>query len=131
MYVSGTIDAGELQVAMRALGFEASEREIDEMIKGIDKDGSGSIDFEEFLQMMTEKMGEKDTDREISKAFQLLMDPGTGTITFDKLKAAANAAGESISDAELWQMITEADKNGDGEVSEGEFVAIMKRANLF
>ncbi|MCO5560661.1 hypothetical protein L7F22_014278 [Adiantum nelumboides] len=109
---SGTIDAAELQVAMRALGFEAGYEEIERMIADIDKDGSGSIDFEEFLQMMTEKMGEKDSIREISKAFRVFMDPNTGTITFDKLKAVANAVGEEITDAELWEMITEADQDG-------------------
>ena len=31
------------------------------MIADIDKDGSGTIDFEEFLQMMTAKMGERDS----------------------------------------------------------------------
>ena len=29
------------------------------MIDEIDKDGSGTIEFDEFLQMMTQKMGEK------------------------------------------------------------------------
>ncbi len=81
---SGTIDAKELkvfirfncrgliraQVAMRALGFEPKKEEIKKMIQDIDKDGSGTyrhsyhfvdaltgtIDFNEFLQMMTQKM---------------------------------------------------------------------------
>ena len=44
------------QVAMRALGFEPKKEEIKKMIADIDKDGSGSIDFNEFLQMMTAKM---------------------------------------------------------------------------
>lgn len=41
---------------MRALGFEPKKEEIKKMIADIDKDGSGSIDFNEFLQMMTAKM---------------------------------------------------------------------------
>ena len=36
-----------------ALGFEPKKEEIKKMIADIDKDGSGTIDFEEFLQMMT------------------------------------------------------------------------------
>lgn len=35
------------------------------MIADIDKDGSGTIDFEEFLQMMTAKMGERDSKVQI------------------------------------------------------------------
>ena len=37
------------------------------MIADIDKDGSGTIDFEEFLTMMTTKMGERDSKEEILK----------------------------------------------------------------
>ena len=53
---SGTIDAKELKVAMRALGFEPTKEEIKKMIADIDRDGSGTIDFSEFLDMMTAKM---------------------------------------------------------------------------
>lgn len=41
---------------MRALGFEPKKEEIKKMIADIDKDGSGTIDFSEFLEMMTSKM---------------------------------------------------------------------------
>ena len=53
---AGTIDAKELKVAMRALGFEPKKEEIKKMISDIDKDGSGTIDFNEFLELMTAKM---------------------------------------------------------------------------
>jgi Ca2+-binding EF-hand superfamily protein len=41
---------------MRALGFEPKKEEIKKMISDIDSDGSGTIDFNEFLEMMTAKM---------------------------------------------------------------------------
>ena len=51
----------------RALGFEPKKEEVKKMIADIDKDGSGTIDFEEFLTMMTTKMGERDSKEEILK----------------------------------------------------------------
>lgn len=54
--VIGTIDPKELKAAMQSLGFEAKNQTIYQMIADIDKDGNGSIDFEEFLDMMTAKM---------------------------------------------------------------------------
>jgi centrin-1 len=51
----------------RALGFEPKKEEVKKMIADIDKDGSGTIDFEEFLTMMTVKMGERDSKEEILK----------------------------------------------------------------
>lgn len=44
------------QVAMRALGFEPKKEEIKKMIADIDKEGSGTIDFGDFLSIMTLKM---------------------------------------------------------------------------
>jgi len=59
------------------------------MIADIDKDGSGTIDFEEFLTMMTAKMGERDSTEEIAKAFRLFDDDETGKISFKNLKRVA------------------------------------------
>lgn len=44
------------QVAMRALGFEPKKEEIRKMTADIDKEGSGTIDFSDFLSMMSLKM---------------------------------------------------------------------------
>lgn len=56
---------------MRALGFEPKKDEIRKMISDIDKDGDGTIDFDEFMMMMSAKMAEKDSREEIMKAFNL------------------------------------------------------------
>ena len=128
---SGTIDAKELKVAMRALGFEPNKDEIKKMIADIDKDGNGTIDFEEFLAMMTAKMGERDSREEIMKAFRLFDDDETGKISFKNLKRVAKELGENMTDEELQEMIDEADRDGDGEVNEEEFFRIMKKTSLF
>ena len=128
---SGTIDAKELKVAMRALGFEPKKEEIKKMISDIDKDGSGTIDFQEFLEMMTAKMGEKDSKEEILKAFRLFDDDETGKISFRNLKRVAKELGENMTDDEIQEMIEEADRDGDGEICEDEFMRIMRKTNLF
>ena len=53
---SGVIDAKELKVAMRALGFEPKKEEIRRVLQEIDKSGEGFIRFEEFVDIMTHKM---------------------------------------------------------------------------
>merc|ERR1711959_487206 len=62
---SGSIDYRELKAAMRALGFEVKKEELKKMITDIDADGSGQIEFPEFLEMMTGKMGENITKEEL------------------------------------------------------------------
>lgn len=67
----------------------------------LSQDGSGTIDFEEFLQMMTSKMGERDSREEIIKAFKLFDDDNTGFITLKNLKRVAKELGENLTDEEL------------------------------
>ncbi|XP_004447444.1 centrin-1 [Dasypus novemcinctus] len=128
---SGTIDVKELKVAMRALGFEPRKEEMKKMISEVDKEGTGKISFNDFLAVMTQKMAEKDTKEEILKAFRLFDDDETGKISFKNLKRVANELGENLTDEELQEMIDEADRDGDGEVSEEEFLRIMKKTNLY
>merc|ERR1712026_127384 len=122
---------GELKVAMRALGFEPKKEEIQKMISDVDDDGSGTIGYEEFLKMMGHKILNRDPKDEILKAFRLFDDDETGKISFKNLKRVANELGERMTDEELQEMIDEADRDGDGEVNEEEFLRIMKKTNLF
>mmetsp|Transcript_34668 Transcript_34668/g.75674 ORF Transcript_34668/g.75674 Transcript_34668/m.75674 type:complete len:171 (+) Transcript_34668:39-551(+) len=124
---SGTIDPKELKAAMQSLGFEAKNQTIYQMIADIDKDGDGSIDFEEFLDMMTAKMSDKDTREDIQKVFNLFDDDQTGKISLRNLKRVAKELGETMSDAELLEMIERADTDSDGEISPDEFYAIMTK----
>eukprot|EP00030_Apusomonadida_sp_AF-17_P003067 a344326_281.p1 GENE.a344326_281~~a344326_281.p1 ORF type:complete len:183 (+),score=90.89 a344326_281:30-551(+) len=128
---SGTIDARELKVAMRALGFEPKKEEIRKMIADIDKDGSGQIEFAEFAELMTTRMSERDSREEILKAFRLFDSDSTGRVTFRDLKRVAKELGENLTDEELQEMIDEADRDGDGEVDEADFLRIMQRTSLF
>lgn len=98
---SGTIDAKELKVAMRALGFEPKKEEIRKMIQDVDKEGTGVIDFPEFLDMMTVKMAERDPREEMLKAFRLFDDDETGKISFRNLKRVAKELGENMTDEEI------------------------------
>ena len=147
---------------MRALGFEPKKEEIQKMIADVDDDGSGSIEFDEFLKMMTQKILNRDPKDEILKAFRLFDDDETGKsdehfiqaicrvifmnnsspyqhsprpipgkISFKNLKRVAKELGERMTDEELQEMIDEADRDGDGEVNEEEFLRIMKKTNLF
>jgi len=128
---SGNIDSKELKVAMRALGFEPKREEIKKLISEVDKDGSGVIDFPEFLDMMTAKMQERDPREEMMKAFRLFDDDESGKISFKNLKRVAKELGENMTDDEIAEMIEEADRDGDGEIGEEEFMRIMRKTNLF
>lgn len=64
---SGVIDIKELKVALRALGFEPKKDEIKRLISDLnteqkDKENNNTIDYTEFLQIMTAKMNEKESE---------------------------------------------------------------------
>ncbi|CAK9001288.1 Caltractin ICL1e (Centrin-5) [Durusdinium trenchii] len=78
---SGTIDPGELKAAMRSLGFETKNPTIFQMIADLDHDGDG-IGFDEFLDAITAKLGDKESRDGIHKIFNLFDDDKTGTAQF-------------------------------------------------
>ena len=67
---------------------------------------------------------------EIIKAFRLFDDDETGKISFRNLKRVAKELGENMTDEELQEMIDEADRDCDGEVSEEEFICILKKTSF-
>merc|ERR1712196_197110 len=127
---SGAVDATELHTAMKALGFEPKKEEISKMVKEMDKDGDATVDFEEVCVMMAEKMNQKDGKEEMMKGFKLFDDDNTGKISFKNFQRVAKELGENLSDAELKEILAEADEDGDGEINEAEFLAVMEKTGL-
>ncbi|XP_032684661.1 caltractin isoform X2 [Odontomachus brunneus] len=128
---TGKIATKELKVAIRALGIEPTKEELKKLMTDADPDGVGKLSFEEFLDIMTIKMSEKDSKEEVLRAFRLFDDDDTGKISFKNLKRVANELGETLTDEEIQEMIDEADKDGDGEISQEEFLRIMRKACLY
>lgn len=62
---SGDIDISELKAAFALLDPEMVEEEVEELMAELDADGNGTIEFEEFLQMMTKKEEKKAVDTSI------------------------------------------------------------------
>merc|ERR1712091_806479 len=100
---SGAIDVRELKAAMRALGFEVKNEELKKMVSDVDNDGNGTIEFVEFLGMMTGKMGEKDSREDIDE--EELQDminqadrDGDGEINIDEFYRIMKKKGNFLED---------------------------------
>jgi centrin-1 len=124
----GNIDVRELKAAFRALGFQVKKAEIRQMFIDMDKDlSSATITFDEFVEMVTPRMQNRDSREEIMKVFALFDDDNTGAISFKNLKRVATELGENLTDEELQEMIDEADRDGDGVINEEEFYRVMRK----
>ena len=122
---AGKIDPKELKAAMQSLGFEAKNATVYSMIR--DMSGEDQIDFDTFLEMLTAKVGDTDSREDINKVFALFDVDGKGRINLRDLKRVAKELGETMSDAELLEMVERADRDGDSEITQDDFFLIMTR----
>eukprot|EP01012_Entosiphon_sulcatum_P010987 TRINITY_DN16583_c0_g1_i1.p1 TRINITY_DN16583_c0_g1~~TRINITY_DN16583_c0_g1_i1.p1 ORF type:complete len:182 (-),score=59.35 TRINITY_DN16583_c0_g1_i1:26-571(-) len=132
----GTIEAKDLKVALRALGYEPQKDKLKKIISEIDKDSmSGTLLFDEFKKIMAEKLFDYENDEELAIAFPLfacVSGSQSDHITADDLRKIANELGEPLTEEELQEMMREADVlDYDGKVSREEFFRIMKRENAY
>ena len=116
---------------MRALGFDVKKPDVIKMVHEVDPSNVGSIDFEQFLEIMSVRYAERDPEDEIKKAFTLFDDDHTGKITLKNMKRVARELGENLSEEELQAMIDEFDRDQDGEISGEEFMYIMKQNKFY
>lgn len=126
----GLISKHDLKIALNSLGFEFSQEEIQRLIMELDPKNTGTIDYENFAELINTKMSEKEQIDQIKMAFEMLDDDKTGKVTFKNLKRIARELGETLTDQEIHEMINEADVDNDGEISFEEFVALVKTASF-
>eukprot|EP00890_Picochlorum_soloecismus_P005479 jgi/Picsp_1/5932/NSC_03289-R1_calmodulin len=122
---TGTITTKELGVVMRSLGQTPTEAELKEMIEEVDTNKDGTIDFKEFLGLMSRKTKDKDSQEELREAFKVFDKDGNGYISAAELRHVMTSLGEKLSDEEVDAMMKEADADGDGQVDYEEFVKMM------
>ncbi|CAA6667218.1 unnamed protein product [Spirodela intermedia] len=107
------------------VGSDPTEEELQDMIREVDVDGNGTIEFGEFLNLMARKMKETDAEEELKEAFKVFDKDQNGFISASELRNVMINLGEKLTDEEVEQMIREADMDGDGQVNFEEFVRMM------
>lgn len=124
----GHISAQELGIRMRKLGQNPTESDIQRMIAKADKDGSGTINFEEFCAWMSQATSPSsvDEEEEIKAGFKVNDLDGDSFITADELFQFYRSIGEQTTLEEAKELIKEVDTNGNGKIDFNEFAKKMK-----
>ena len=121
----GVITIKELGDVMGALGAYPTEAELQEINNEINKNGTGKIEFNEFLELYARKMKEPDTEEDLIEAFKTFDKDGSGVISANKLKHIMVVLGGKLTEEEVDEMFKEADIDKDGFINYHEFVKTM------
>lgn len=118
----GVLTLQTLVSVMKTVGQTPTESDMIDLMREMDIDNSGTIDFYEFVNIISQKMSPSETNQEIRHAFDLFDQNQDGIITFDDLKSTAEKRfNNTINDFQLRQMIELADRNNHGYISFDDF----------
>jgi calmodulin len=120
----GQISTKNLGNILRNLGQNPNEKQLNEMILEVDADGSGTIDFGEFIGLIIRKMRDSNMDEEIREAFEVFDRDGNKVITAHELRTVLSGI-KGIPEDEIEEMILEADSDNDGQIDLDEFIKLM------
>lgn len=101
----GQIEAEEVRVALRVLGFNPTLEELREMVAEVDPGRTGTIDFNQFTKIILKKISEPASTEELQRSFNNLDIDMDGYISYDDLQTVAMSLGEELSREELYEMI--------------------------
>ena len=102
-----------------------AEDEVDRIMKIADADGSGELDYSEWVVATTDKRKLLSNEK-LEAAFNLFDKDGSGTISASEVREVLGV-GKNI-DEKVWNdIVMEVDANGDGEISFSEFKTMMQK----
>lgn len=127
MEKTGTIDYHELKLTMKAFGFTIKKAELLELLKRFDltDNPSNKINFDQFIELMTDKFSERDPREEAKMAFDLFDEEKKGKINIKNLKKAVKEINENLTENELKAIIEEFDTDNDGYITKEDFLKIL------
>ncbi|CAD5116918.1 DgyrCDS5759 [Dimorphilus gyrociliatus] len=129
---NGEITSDELAEMMTFLGINersANEETAKAIVKGVDKNKNGAIDFDEFVVIMANTFKEPvGKDQEIRDAFKVFDRDNDGYIEAKELRQVMRELGEDFTEEQIRKMMSVADKDGDNRINFEEFARIMRFA---
>lgn len=125
----GLISTKELKTIMFSLGYNPTNEEINELIRKYDKDESGSIDVDEFMDLMNNKLKEKEQQEQLIEDFQIFDRDCDGVLSIDDLAFMYKSIGETLDESEIELLKKKGHLDVDNCMSFQEFRRIMTEEN--
>jgi len=140
----GWISAEELKEGMKnILGWDIDHHEAEQVLKAIDTDQNGQIDYNEFVKMYVndalldliknQKIANRLTSEQVvefKEAFDMYDHDRDGFISTEELKSVMSSMKLYPTEVQLKGMIWAVDTNKDGQIDFEEFLAMMTKRML-
>jgi calcium-dependent protein kinase len=102
------------------MGEGAAQEEVNRIMKIVDVDKNGTIDYSEFVMATLNKKNLLSIER-LEAAFKIFDKDNNGFIDVAEIKEVLGKGNSNLTD-DVWnELVKEVDFNGDGEVSFKEF----------
>ena len=135
-----SLDVHDLRDLLLAIGECPSNDKLQQLIQTVDKDGDGSIDYEEFIAGCdailggssgnSSSSGTNEDTLDLIEIFHMLDADGSGDISMEELSNMLSTAGVAISEEDSQEIMDTADRNGDGRIDLDEFLDLMTNEKL-
>mmetsp|Transcript_14326 Transcript_14326/g.29695 ORF Transcript_14326/g.29695 Transcript_14326/m.29695 type:complete len:504 (+) Transcript_14326:83-1594(+) len=126
----GLLTVHEMGEGLKKAGLKEIPPDMQQIMKDIDSDGSGSIDYTEFLAATLDKKHHIQEDV-VWAAFRIFDKNGDGQISQEELQEVLG--NDEVKDAveggaiAIKELLAEVDTSGDGLIDFDEFMAMMKK----
>ena len=140
-----SLQASEMILAFQSMGIVTNASEYEVLFMFLDLDGSGSIDYEEFIKKLRRAgVANRSKEEEIinrlwssitksnltlEQAFRVFDKDNDNLITYDDMVNAMNSLSIAVDPKTISELFRMADVTGDGKISSSEFVFIFKKYN--
>ena len=125
---SGQISKAELKKLMATLRLHPTEDELTAMMREVDADGSGDIDFDEFVTVMSRRVQADYTPEQLKSAFKVFETDNVppGYVSTEVLEHALTTYGsDKLGQEEAAELLSTVDPEHTGKINYMEFINMM------